>query len=47
MTENKINNLLVKLSKQQFGEVLNKLLTVPFDMAEDQRTRRLLAAVVD
>ena len=41
MSENKINNLLVKLSKKQLGEVLSELPTVPFDMAEDQRTRRV------
>ena len=41
MLENKINNLLVKLSKKHLGEVLSDLPTVPFDMAEDQRTRRV------
>ena len=41
MLENKINNLLVKLSKKHLGEVLSDLPTVPFDMNEDMRTRRV------
>jgi hypothetical protein len=41
MLENKINNLLVKLSKKHLGEVLSGLPTVPFDMNEDMRTRRV------
>ena len=41
MLENKINNLLVKLSKKHPGEVLSDLPTVPFDMNEDMRTRRV------
>jgi hypothetical protein len=41
MLENKINNLLVKLSKKQLEEVLSDLPTVPFDMKEDMRTRRV------
>ena len=41
MTENKINNVLVKLSKKQLAKVLRDLPTVPFDMEEDERTRRV------
>jgi hypothetical protein len=41
MTENKINNLLVKLSKKQLEKVLSDLPTVPFDMNENMRTRRV------
>ena len=41
MSENKINNLLVKLSKKQLDKVLSDLPTVPFDMKEDMRTRRV------
>jgi hypothetical protein len=41
MTENKINNVLVKLSKKQLAKVLGDLPTVPFDMEEDIRTRRV------
>ena len=41
MLENKINNLLVKLSKKQLEKVLSDLPTVPFDLAEDERTRRV------
>ena len=36
MLENKINNLLVKLSKKQLEKVLSDLPTVPFDLAEDE-----------
>jgi hypothetical protein len=41
MSENKINNVLVKLSKKQLAKVLRDLPTVPFDMEEDERTRRV------
>lgn len=41
MTENKINNLLVKLSKKQLQKILDDLPTVPFDMDEDEKTRRV------
>ena len=41
MTENKINNVLVKLSKKQLAKVLGDLPTVPFDMEEDKRTMRV------
>jgi hypothetical protein len=41
MAENKINNLLVKLSKKQLEKVLGDLPTAPFDMNEDMRTRRV------
>ena len=41
MIENKINNLLVKLSKKQLQKILDDLPTVPFDMDEDERTRRV------
>jgi hypothetical protein len=41
MSENKINNLLVKLSKKYLREVLSDLPRIPFDMEEDKRTRRV------
>ena len=41
MLENKINDLLVTLSKKQLEKVLSDLPTVPFDLAEDERTRRV------
>ena len=41
MLENKINDLLVKLSKKQLEKVLHDLPTVPFDMEKDIRTRRV------
>ena len=41
MSENKINNLLVKLSKKQLKKVLSDLPRIPFDMEEDKRTRRV------
>lgn len=41
MSENEINNLLVKLSKKYLMEVLSDLPKIPFDMKEDMRTRRV------
>lgn len=41
MSRNELNILLTKLSKKQLQKVLNDLPTVPFDMEEDQRTRRV------
>jgi hypothetical protein len=41
MSENKVNNLLVKLSKKHLREVLSDLPRIPFDMEEDMRTRRV------
>ena len=41
MSENTINELLVKLSKKQLQKILSDLPNIPLDIEEDMRTRRV------